>query len=679
MEHISDALTSFDSQDFMGLNGFVWWYGVVEDRRDPLYLGRVKVRCIGFHTHDKSLIPTDDLPWAQVIQPITSAAISGIGTTPIGPLEGTHVFGFFRDGNEGQEPVVLGTCVGIPSTVANRYVGFFDPRKFDQRKKDPYPPLFVDRQSDGVRAKIFEHSDDPLTAKKEFFTGENSFKGATLTYVKDFTTDKVLAKVISSDGTELYSEQSYSPNPNENYMKFDTNGKLNYSLPSIPLLSQSKINLGKNDKSKHPFGEIIVQSNVINRSIEEARNGLHSELPMLLNNKNRTDGAKIWGVPRTCFDPEYPFNHVTYTESGHLFEMDDTPNHERVRLLHRSMSYLEYQNNGDKIDNVVGDAYYTTDASKFSHILGNDVQNIGGGLSLYLNTRLQKGNDGYIKVGDKSNFSIETIDGNITISAKGTLTLKGSKIETYTDGSDLIENRENVITRQNFRIKDSYETDIQSETFKVNAPSKIRMRGGSFNLNTSSGISLYTTYGDISMRSQSLSEEVIFGSLGTNSKTITTTLGSMKFSCLDPTPVTGGSFEFRIGPELGVGLVPAISNMKMDASEFNVTMNGPGSGFALKSQFGGFKLESLTGISLKDFAQIEMKTTGPGQSVISMDPLGFISIKNAKTSLYEILNEILIQIQTIYVGTGTGPSTTPINSAQFQAIQQKLNQLMKAA
>ena len=115
----SNILNSSDTRDFMGTEGFVWFYGVVEDRKDPLFLGRVKVRCIGFHTDDKLLIPTEDLPWADVIQSITSAAISGIGSTPTGLVEGTHVFGFFRDGREGQEPVILGTSGGIPENFSN--------------------------------------------------------------------------------------------------------------------------------------------------------------------------------------------------------------------------------------------------------------------------------------------------------------------------------------------------------------------------------------------------------------------------------------------------------------------------------------------------------------------------------------------------------------------------------
>ena len=40
-------------QNFMGMDGFIWFTGVVEDRDDPSKLGRVRVRCVGHHTDDK--------------------------------------------------------------------------------------------------------------------------------------------------------------------------------------------------------------------------------------------------------------------------------------------------------------------------------------------------------------------------------------------------------------------------------------------------------------------------------------------------------------------------------------------------------------------------------------------------------------------------------------------------
>lgn len=93
------------------------YYGVVEDRvSDPLKLGRCKVRIIGLHTEDKTELPTADLPWASVMQPVTSAAMSGIGHAPVGPVEGTWVVVVFNDVDK-QYPIIIGTIGGIPGPL----------------------------------------------------------------------------------------------------------------------------------------------------------------------------------------------------------------------------------------------------------------------------------------------------------------------------------------------------------------------------------------------------------------------------------------------------------------------------------------------------------------------------------------------------------------------------------
>jgi len=105
---------------------FIWFTGVVEDIADPEEMGRVRVRCFGFHTDNKELIPTEALPWACVMTPITNAAMTGIGQSATGILQGSWVIGFFRDGKSAQDPLVLGT---IPSSSVglDPSRGFFDP------------------------------------------------------------------------------------------------------------------------------------------------------------------------------------------------------------------------------------------------------------------------------------------------------------------------------------------------------------------------------------------------------------------------------------------------------------------------------------------------------------------------------------------------------------------------
>ena len=119
------------STDFMGRDGFIWFAGVVEDRADPLKLGRVRVRCLGYHTENKEALPTADLPWAHPLLPITSSGVSGIGQTPLGLLEGSWVIGFFRDADTKQDAVILGSLPGKPLTTGAQNLaeglGFSDP------------------------------------------------------------------------------------------------------------------------------------------------------------------------------------------------------------------------------------------------------------------------------------------------------------------------------------------------------------------------------------------------------------------------------------------------------------------------------------------------------------------------------------------------------------------------
>ena len=106
----------------MGKDGFQWFVGVVEDRQDPKKLGRVRVRCLGYHSENISDLPTSNLPWAHPMNPITSATVSGVGQTPLGAVEGTWVIGFFQDGAEAQQVDHHGDVSGVPSSLPTKGV-----------------------------------------------------------------------------------------------------------------------------------------------------------------------------------------------------------------------------------------------------------------------------------------------------------------------------------------------------------------------------------------------------------------------------------------------------------------------------------------------------------------------------------------------------------------------------
>jgi len=100
---------------------FVWWIGVVEDRQDPLKVGRCRVRILGSHTDSKSLIPTEDLPWAMPMIPLND-------TSSLQIKEGDYVTGFYLDGLDEQAPIIWGILPGIPKELPPASQGFADPR-----------------------------------------------------------------------------------------------------------------------------------------------------------------------------------------------------------------------------------------------------------------------------------------------------------------------------------------------------------------------------------------------------------------------------------------------------------------------------------------------------------------------------------------------------------------------
>ena len=108
---------------FLG-GSFLWWVGQVADQsvwkenvKDSKHKGsgeipgwgyRYKVRIIGLHDQGEAIIPSDQLPWAQVMYPVTSGGGQGKSYQTPGIKQGNFVFGFFLDGQDQQIPVIMG-------------------------------------------------------------------------------------------------------------------------------------------------------------------------------------------------------------------------------------------------------------------------------------------------------------------------------------------------------------------------------------------------------------------------------------------------------------------------------------------------------------------------------------------------------------------------------------------
>ena len=107
-----DGIVSEATVNFVGKDGFYWWVGEVEDHEDPMKLGRVRCRVLGYYTNVQggttADLPTKYLPWATVLQHTGQAGNDKQGESSGQLQPGAIVMGFFMDGDNAQMPIVIG-------------------------------------------------------------------------------------------------------------------------------------------------------------------------------------------------------------------------------------------------------------------------------------------------------------------------------------------------------------------------------------------------------------------------------------------------------------------------------------------------------------------------------------------------------------------------------------------
>jgi hypothetical protein len=156
-------MTEFKNR--IGHDNFVWWIGVIEDRVDPLNVGRCKVRIFGSHTDNLQEIPTSELPWATPLYPVNDSRTFST------PMEGEYVFGFFLDGHSSQAPAMLGVFPAIPQQEADEVEGrgFFAKAKYTNSSLN---------ESNAITPVVY--SDTP--AMKPVRVGESTAPATSNTY-----------------------------------------------------------------------------------------------------------------------------------------------------------------------------------------------------------------------------------------------------------------------------------------------------------------------------------------------------------------------------------------------------------------------------------------------------------------------------------------------------------------
>ena len=371
--------------DFFGQKGMVWWKGVVEDRKDPLKLNRLRVRIFGWHTKDKTQMPTEELPWALSSQPLDA------GNNIVGVKEGDWVWGFFMDDTNAQHPVVVGYFSGIPETQGEPSVGFNDPTPDEQLKPELQPrppfqsPLVEDIETQLESKKSEEEQEDTDTRTGRFgnperLPGDNLAFGVLVSEIEgdpsspqnfkfDVNQDGVyddidaelLAWDVDRDG-ELNAAEKRARDSG-NYNRFV--GYFDYSNTSSNI-------------TRYPLftNESTVSRLARNESIEETIVALKRGAKTTGSSASFAGGnfgtletqvGTPFEEPETPYAAIYPYNHVYESESGHIIEVDDTPKAERLHRYHRSGTFEEIHPSGIRVDKTVDDQYNITEKNYYHH------------------------------------------------------------------------------------------------------------------------------------------------------------------------------------------------------------------------------------------------------------------------------------------------------------------------
>lgn len=411
-----------------GISNFTWWVGVVENRQDPEKLGRCKVRIFGYHTDDVGLLPTKDLPWATPMMPITSASTSGVGSAPVGPVEGTWVVGWFLDGDEKQQPIMMGTFAG---------------------KSDKTPTIAKLLVNEEVKAgnvvttasgiPVYDGSGNPI---------RTGYSANTDVLPTNIDIPAVLPHPLNPsqnpagplNDPSFASQQGFS-DPNKIYPKIDYAG-----LPDTNKLATE-------DKSHKSF-----KTKEYNRKKD------------ILT----ASGGSNWDEPTTAYNALYPYNQVIETEAGHVIELDSSPNAERIHIYHKAGTYIEIDINGTMVKKVIGDNYEVCDNNGYVYVKGAHNLTVGGPTKILIQNNADIEVNGALNVTGHGSTLVQSAK-TVQVVAKDIKVSGKSSLELTSDGPVNIQGSSVSINAKSgtFAAKASKDVAIQS-----GSTSKTSVRGG---------------------------------------------------------------------------------------------------------------------------------------------------------------------------------------------------------
>ena len=106
---------SLINPNFLGKESFRWFIGITTkhiELNPKTGTYKAKVRIIGYHPDETSVVEDKDLPWAHILVPLSLGTGIGGNACTANSKGGEYVIGFFADGDNGQQPIIMGALYG---------------------------------------------------------------------------------------------------------------------------------------------------------------------------------------------------------------------------------------------------------------------------------------------------------------------------------------------------------------------------------------------------------------------------------------------------------------------------------------------------------------------------------------------------------------------------------------
>ena len=126
------------------------------------------------------------------------------------------------------------------------------------------------------------------------------------------------------------------------------------------------------------------------------------DVTLLAREVNPLNKNTVGPEPSSAYSATYPYNRVYQSESGHIVEFDDTPNKERIHVFHRTGTYTEINQEGRRVNKIVGDDIEVVLKDKTVYIQGNAKVEIKGNVDVTVNGNYNLNVSGDIKINGKT-------------------------------------------------------------------------------------------------------------------------------------------------------------------------------------------------------------------------------------------------------------------------------------